>query len=310
MSIRRRQFLGALSGAAAWPLAVLAQQSGRMRRIGWLGSTTPVSSNRLNAFKRGLADLGWIDGRNLVFEEFRSPNNDPDSLRSAARDLAALRPDLIFVANSPDLAAIRRATGTIPILFATLTDPVGQGFVSSLAQPGGNITGFAGAEFGVSTKALELLKKTAPSLARIAFIYDLAQPAAAGAYAELEGAAPLLALNLSKTPVRNAGDIEHAIGAVAETKNSGLFILASPMLTLNLELIVGLAIRNRLPAIHPFRYFAKSGGLASYGVDDLELCRRAASYADRILRAERPADLPVQLPTKFESAGQRLGPCA
>ena len=298
--MRRREFITLLGGATAvWPLAARAQQGGRMRRIGWLNTDTVTATARLNAFKRGLADLGWNEGRNLVFSEFR-PYSDPERLRSAAQELAASPPDLIFVVNSPSLAAVRRATGTIPILFATVTDPVGQGFVSSLAQPGGNITGFAGAEFGVSTKALELLKKIAPSLARVAFLFDPAQPAAAGAFAEVEAAAPLLSLDLLRTPVRNAADIERAIAATAQANNAGLFVFPSPTLTPNDDLIAGTAIKFRLPAIHPFRFFAESGGLASYGVDDLDLCRRAAFYADRILKGEKPADLPVQLPTKFE----------
>jgi putative ABC transport system substrate-binding protein len=296
--MRRREFITLLGGATAvWPLAARAQQGLRMRRIGWLNTDTVTATARLNAFKRGLADLGWNEGRNLVFSAAYS---DPERLRSVAQELAASPPDLIFVVNSPSLAAIRRATGTIPILFATVTDPVGQGFVASLAQPGGNITGFAGAEFGVSTKALELLKKIAPSLARVAFIFDPAQPAAAGAFAEVEAAAPLLSLDLLRTPVRNAADIERAIAATAQANNAGLFVFPSPTLTPNYELIAGMAIKFRLPAIHPFRFFAESGGLASYGVDDLDLCRRAASYADRILKGEKAADLPVQLPTKFE----------
>jgi putative ABC transport system substrate-binding protein len=297
--MRRRDFITFLGAAAAWPLAARAQQADRMRRIGWLNPDVAAYTARLNAFKRGLADLGWTEGRNLVFAEFW-PNNDPQRLRSAAQELAALRPDLIFVANSPSLAAARRATGTIPILFATVTDPVGQGFVSSLAQPGGNITGFAVGEFEVNTKALELLKNIAPKLARVAFMYDPAQPAAAGAFAEVEVEAHLLSLEISRAPVRDASEIEHAIDAMAQERNSGLFVFPNPTLALNVGLIASMANRLRLPAIHPFRFFVESGGLASYGVDDIELCRRAASYADRILKGEKPADLPVQLPTKFE----------
>jgi putative ABC transport system substrate-binding protein len=299
--MRRREFITLLGSAAAWPLAARAQQSeGRLRRIGWLEvqSTMPVM-RRLDAFKRGLADLGWVEGRNLAFEGY-SANDDPERLRSAAAELASLRPDLIFVENSVSLGAARRATGTVPILFATVTDPVGQGFVSSLAQPGGNITGFAGAEFDVAGKELEVLKKIAPAVTRVAFLYDPAQPAASGVFAEVESAARSLSVELSKAPVRNATEIEHAIDALRQAPNAGLFVFPSPMMTLNQELIVTMTTQYRLPAIHQFRYFPEGGGLASYGTDDVDLCRRAASYADRILKGEKPANLPVQLPTRFQ----------
>jgi putative ABC transport system substrate-binding protein len=300
--LKRREFITLLGGAAtAWPLAARAQQVGPMRRIGWLSTAakeTGSALSRLDAFKRALADLGWIEGRNVVFEE-RWASNDTERLRSSAVELATLRPDLIFVANSPSLAAVRRATGTIPILFASIADPIGQGFVSSLAQPGGNITGFAGIEFTVVTKQLELLKKIA-RLTRVAFMYDPAQPASAGGFAEAEIAAPSLGLELSRTPVRNAGEIERAIDALAQAPNAGLLLFAGPAITLNQELIVTMTIRYRLPAVQTFRYFVAGGGLASYGNDDVESSRRAASYADRILKGAKPADLPVQLETKFE----------
>jgi putative ABC transport system substrate-binding protein len=300
--MRRREFITLLGGAAAaWPLAARAQQPGRMRRIGWLAtgesSGLPAMTSRLGAFKRGLADLGWIEGRNVVFEE-RWASSDTERLRSSAAELVTLRPDLIFVANSPSLAAARRATGTIPILFANIADPIGQGFVSSLAEPGGNITGFAGIEFTLVTKQLELLKKIAP-LTRVTFMYDPAQPAAAGAFAELEIAAPSLGLELSRTPVRNAGEIERAIDALAQAPNAGLLLFGGPVITLDQDLIVAMTTRYRLPAIHSFRYFVAGGGLASYGPDDVDSSRRAASYADRILKGAKPADLPVQQETKF-----------
>jgi putative ABC transport system substrate-binding protein len=257
--------------------------------------------DRLNAFKRGLADLGWIEGRNLAFEE-RWANNDAARLSAQAAELAALRPELIFVGGSETLAAMRRTTGVIPIVFALVFDPVSQGFVSSLAQPGGNITGFAASEFAIATKSLELLKKIAPGLARVAFAYDPAQPTAAGTFAEIETAAAVLGVEVSKMPARNSKDIEESINALARAPGSGLFVLASAATSLHLEMIPALAIRHRLPAINSGagRRFVASGGLASYGTDDLDICRRAASYADRILKGEKPADLPVQLPTKFE----------
>jgi putative ABC transport system substrate-binding protein len=297
--MRRRDFITLLGGAAAaWPMAARAQQT---RRVGWLSinpETAPVS-RRLVAFKRGLAALGWIEGRNIMFEE-RWAGDDYERLRVLAAELVAMRPDLIFVANSPSLAAIRRATGTIPILFANVADPVGQGFVSSLAQPGGNITGFAGVEFSVVSKEMELLKKISPGLARVAFMYDPAQPAAAGGFALAEVSAPLLGLEIAKAPVRNAGEIEHAINALAQGPPTGLLLFAGPVLTSNQDLIVTMFTQRRLPAVHGFRYFVDAGGLASYGPDDVESSRRAATYADRILRGEKPSDLPVQLETKFE----------
>jgi putative ABC transport system substrate-binding protein len=300
----RRKFITLLGSAAATlstsgPFDVSAQTTiGRMRRIGCLSTNTPAARTRLNAFKRGLFDLGWIEGRNVAFEE-RSAS-DVDELRPFAAELAALRLDLIFVATSPTLAAIRRATGTVPILFSTVTDPVGQGFVSSLAQPGGNITGFAGGEFELATKQIEILKKIASRLTEVGFIYDVAQPAAAGAFAQVETVASSLEMKVSKMPVRNAGEIERAIDALAQASNAGLFIFAGPAIGLNNDLIVKMMIQHRLPAIHTFRYFVDAGGLASYGIDDVDLTRRAASYADRILKGEKPADLPVQGPTKFE----------
>jgi putative tryptophan/tyrosine transport system substrate-binding protein len=295
----RREFIAGLGSAAVWPAAARAQQGGRMRRVGWIAPPSKGSgtiAQQLNAFKRGLVDFGWIEGRSLAFEE-RWADGDPERLRPLAADLVAARPDLIFVASSPVLAIIRRATGTIPILFTNVTDPVGQGFVSSLSEPGGNITGFASDEFELSTKQLELLNQIVPSLTRVAFIYDPQQPAAAGVFAKAEAVAPTMGLALSKFEVRNAQEIERAIQAIGP--NAGLFLLASSATILNQQLIATMATQYRLPTIHSFRDFAEAGGLASYGVDYIDLSRRAAAYANRILKGEKPADLPVQLPTKF-----------
>jgi putative ABC transport system substrate-binding protein len=303
--MQRREFIALLGGtAASWPLGAHAQQAGRMRRIGFfsIGARTDVSGpsqRRLGAFRRGLAELGWIEGRNLVIDE-RWADSDAGRLQASAAELVGLRPEVIFVSNSASLAAMRRATGTIPIVFAVVADPVGQGFVSSLAQPGGNITGFAGLEFALATKVLELLKKIAPGVTRVAFMYDPVQPAAAGALAELEAVGASLGVQLSKVPVRNAEEIEREIDVLARAPNGGLFVIASNATALHRELIAALAARHRLPAAYQFRYYVASGGLASYGADDADLSRRAASYVDRILKGEKPADLPVQLPTKFE----------
>jgi putative ABC transport system substrate-binding protein len=299
--IGRRDFITLLGGAAVpWPLAARAQQGERVRRIGWLGiSRAPVPPLMLHAFKRGLRDLGWIEGRNLAFEE-RWADGRPERAPSLSAELVAARPDLIFVIGSVSLTAVRRATGTIPILIVGVADPVGQGFVSSLAQPGGNITGFAGDEFEVSTKKLDLLPKIAPGLKRVIFMYDPTQPAAVGQFAQVEVAAARLGLTLSKAPVRDPNEIEHALETAAQAPNAGLFLVPSSAVFTNQGLLVSAAIRYRLPAIHSYRNFVEAGGLASYGEDDLDLARRAAGYADRILKGEKPADLPVQLPTKFE----------
>jgi putative ABC transport system substrate-binding protein len=304
--MQRRDFITLLGGAAAiWPMVARAQQDGRVRRIGFLATGARddaggPSQRRLGAFRRGLANnLGWIEGRNLVIDE-RWPGTNPEHLRAAAAEIAGLRPDVIFVSNSSALAAIRRTTGTIPIVFAVVADPVGQGFVSSLAQPGGNITGFAAYEFALATKVLELLKKMAPGVTRVAVVYDPVQPSSTGTLAELEAVAASLGVQLSKASVRNANEIERAIDALAREPNGGLYVQASPATALHRELVVALAARHRLPAVYSLRYFAASGGLASYGVDDADLSRLAASYVDRILKGEKPADLPVQLPTKFE----------
>ena len=296
--LRRREFIAAVGGAAAWPLAARAQQAGPMRRVGILHTmgvdTRSLVHAQVDAFKRVLAGLGWAEGRNLRFEERWADNNA--DLPVQATQLARLAPDVIFVVGSPNLRSMRRASADIPIVFASVADPVEQGFVSSLAHPGGNITGFAVAEFGITTKQLDLLKKLAPNLERIAFLDDPAQPALAGVWSEMETAAPSLALSVLKVPVHNAEDIERAIATLAREPASGLFV----SVIANSLMIPPLALRHQLPAVYPFRFYVESGGLVSYGPDATDLYRRAASYVDRILRGEKVSDLPVQLPTKFE----------
>jgi putative tryptophan/tyrosine transport system substrate-binding protein len=301
--MRRRDFIVAIGSAtawAAWPFATRAQPGG-MRRIGCLSPLSrsdSVSLTWLNAFKRGLADLGWIEGRNIAFEE-RWGEYDATRLPALAAQLTALKPDLIFVVTSPALLSIRRATGTIPIVFVGVTDPVGQGYVSSLAQPGGNITGFALQEFPLATKHLDLLKKIASGVARVGVVYDPLQPTAAGYLAQAEAAAPLLHVEVSKLAVGNADEIEASIAALARAPDGGLLIIASPVTRAHQELIISIAARHHLPALYTLRDYVAAGGLASYDTDRLDLCRRAASYADRILKGAKPADLPVQLPTKY-----------
>jgi putative tryptophan/tyrosine transport system substrate-binding protein len=298
--MQRRDFIAGLGSAAAWPLAARAQQAASVRRVGILMSeridTGSTFHPWIDAFKRGLASFGWAEDRNIRFEERYSKDNN--ELAIHATDLAHLAPDAIFVIGSPALRPMQRASGDLPIVFASVGDPVEQGFVSSLSHPGGNITGFAADEFGIVTKQVDLLKKLVPSLERVAFLDDPAQPASAGAWAEIEAAAPSLALKALKVLVRNAEETERAIAALAHEPNSGLLVIPGPN-TPNGE-ISALALRHRLPAMYQFRHEVESGGLASYGADQIDLCRRAASYVDRILRGEKPRDLPVQLPTKFQ----------
>jgi len=299
--MRRREFIAGLGGAAVWPLNAGAQQGERVRRVGILqvGSRIGIGHLHVDAFKSALSELGWVEDR-LIRHEERWADDSPELLPILAMGLVKVGPDVIFLTDSPCLRAMRRATSDIPIVFAAVADPVGQGFVSSLARPGGNITGFALGEFSLVTKALDFLKKLAPNIDRVEFLYDPTQPAAAGTGDEIEAAALSFGLRPTRAPVRTAEDIEVAIAALARTPNSGLMVAASPAADLHRKQIAMLAQRHRVPAIYPFRYFVDGGGLASYGPDHTDLNRRAASYVDRILKGEKPRDLPVQLPTKFE----------
>jgi putative ABC transport system substrate-binding protein len=299
--MRRRDVIAAIGGAAALPIAARAQPAGGMRRIGSLSGGSrgdSVQQSRLNAFKSGIAGVGWVEGRNLAFEE-RWAEGDAARLPTLATQLAALKPDLIFALASPALSAVRRATGIIPIVFAVVGDPVGQGFVSSLAQPGGNITGFASWEFPLATKHLDLLKKVAPRLGRVGVLYDPLQPMAAGYFAQVDAAAPVLHVDVSKIAAGNADEIEASIAAFARAPNGGLLVPESVATITHRELIISLAAHHSLPALSTQNDFVTAGGLASYASDDLDLCRRAATYADRILKGAKSADLPVQLPTRY-----------
>jgi putative ABC transport system substrate-binding protein len=301
--LKRREFITLLGGAAAaWPLAARAQQSEQMRRIGVLiGAieTDPESQARIVAFKEGLQALGWTDGRN-VHIDYRFSSADLDLTRKSAAELVGLTPDVIL-ANSPlVLRALRQQTSTIPIVFALVVDPVGEGFINSLAQPGGNITGFTSLEYPMSGKWLEVLKEIAPSVRRVSAINQAENVTGAGYLHALESAALTMGVQLIAAHVRDAAEIERAIAATASQSNGGLIILPSPLALVNREMIVKLAAQHRLPAVYPFRYFIASGGLMSYGVDTVEVFRRSALYIDRILKGEKPAALPVQQPTKFE----------
>jgi len=300
--VRRREFINlAGSAAAAWPHAVHAQQTGHTRRLGVLFSTEPDAEGqaRAAALKLGLLEHGWVEGRNLEID-YRWGGGDPSRLRAYAAELTALNPDVIFAAPSAALAAVQRLTRTIPVVFGQISDPVGAGFVASLAHPGGNITGFALFEFAVGSKWLELLKQIAPSVSRVAVIYDPATPSATGFLPLIEAAGRSFGVDIFVHSVRDTNEIESAISALAAQPNGGLIALAGPLITVKRDLILSLANKSRLPTVFAFRYYAQAGALVSYGVDNLDLYRRAASYVDRILKGEKPSDLPVQQASKFQ----------
>ena len=303
--IRRRKLLATLGGAAvAWPLAARAQQGERMRRIGVLmpfAEDNPVGQARLAAFRQGLLQLGWADGRNVRIDSRWGADN-ASLTRTYARELVALAPDVVMAVSSGAVAPLREVTRTVPIVFAVVADPVGAGFVESLAQPGGNVTGFLGYEYTLSGKWLELLKEIAPRVTRAAVLRDSAVAAGPAQFAVIQAVAPSLGVELRPADMRNAGEIERAITAFAGSSNGGLIVTGSPSATIHRNLIITLAARHQLPAVYYDRFYVTGGGLLSYGADYLDECRRAAGYVDRILKGEKPADLPVQAPTKYELA--------
>jgi putative tryptophan/tyrosine transport system substrate-binding protein len=300
--MKRREFITLLGGAAAWPLAVQAQQREKMRRVGVLMNLTaddPQSPVRLAAFLQGLQEAGWTDGRNVRIEYLWGAN-DVERSRNYAAELVALAPDVILASGSAAVAALQQATRTLPIVFVTVVDPVGSGFVDSLARPGGNITGFPLFEYGISGKWLELLKEIAPPVTRVAVLRDPALASGGGQLGAIQSVAPSFGVEWSPVNMRDAGEIERGVTAFARSPNGGLIVTGSTLATLHRDLIVALAARHRLPAIYPQRYYLTGGGLISYGADTTDPYRRAAGYVDRILKGEKPADLPVQAPTKYE----------
>ena len=300
--MKRREFITLLGGVTLWPLAASAQQSERMRRIGVLmrGSADDADEQaRLTAFLQGLQEWGWSDGRN-VHIDVRWSAADSNRHRRYAAELVALSPDVILADTSAVVAALQQATQTVPIVFAGCIDPVGAGFVANLARPGGNTTGFAALGYGTSGKWLELLKEIAPRVTRAGVLRDPTFAAGIGQLAAIQAVAPALGVELSPLGARDAGEIERVVAAFPPGANVGLIVTAGPSIAINRDLIIGLAARQRLPAVYPFRYHVASGGLISYGPDALYGYRPAASYVDRILKGERPADLPVQAPTKYE----------
>jgi putative ABC transport system substrate-binding protein len=301
--MKRREFISLLgSAAAAWPLAARAQRPDRMRRIGMLLPGTSDDAEyqaRQAAFLQALQQLGWSDGRNVLIDT-RWAAGDANLIRKYAAELIALAPDVILTAGSATLGPLLQATRTVPIVFMTVLDPVGAGFVDSLAQPGGNATGFIAFEYGLSGKWLELLKQIVPSLTRVAILRDPATAAGIGQFAAIQSVAPPFGVELRPIDVREVGEIERAITTFARFSNGGLIVAASSGSAIHGDLIITLAARHKLPAIYGDRHFVTGGGLISYGPDRIDQFRRAAAYVDRIFKGEKPADLPVQAPTKYE----------
>ena len=301
--MRRRDFLGVLGGTAVvWPLCARAQQAEVVRRIGVLmnlAESDPEGQARLSALRDGLAKLGWIGGRNIQME-IRWAAGDSSRVRVYAAELVALKPELIFAAATFSVAALQRETRSIPIVFAQSADPVAEGLVASLSRPGGNITGFSNFELSIGAKWVELLKQIAPSMTRVAAFYDPSNPGAAGFLPMVESGARSLSVEASTFAIREAHAIEPAIKAFAQHSNGGLILLPSPLMTTQRDLIISLANQHRLPTVGAYRYYPAGGALAAYGTDNINLYQRAASYVDRILKGEKPADLSVQQATKFE----------
>jgi putative ABC transport system substrate-binding protein len=296
--------LATLGGAAAaWPLAARAQQGAeRVRHIGVLTALPaddPVAQARVAAFAQGLQQSGWTIGRNLRID-YRWTAGDADRIRKYTAELAALAPDVILATGSTTVGPLLQATRAVPIVFVIVPDPVGAGLVDSLARPGGNATGFTSFEYSISAKWLELLKEIAPRVTRVAVLRDPAIAAGAGQLGAIQSAAPSFGVELSPLGVRDPGEIERAVTAFVRGSNGGLIVTGSAPVTIHRDLIITLAARHKLPAVYYERFFVAAGGLISYGPDFLDQYRRAAGYVDRILKGEKPADLPVQAPTKYE----------
>ena len=296
--MRRREFIGLL-GAAVLSRGTNAQQAAQIRRIGVLVPFSKDDSNgqaRIAAFVQELQKLGWSEGRNLQIEH-RWTTGD---LRKAATELAELQLDVIFAAATPSVAALQEVTRTVPIVFVMVADPVTAGFVASLAKPGGNITGFPNFEYGIGTKWLELLKEIAPSVTRVGVIRDPTVASNVGQFAAIQSVAPSFRVELTPLGGRDAKEIEQTIAEFARGSNCGLICAAAPLTVNNRNLIISLAARHRVPAVYPFRFYVADGGLVSYGADPINFYRQAAGYVDRILKGEKPADLPAQAATKYE----------
>jgi putative tryptophan/tyrosine transport system substrate-binding protein len=301
--VRRRDFIKVIAGSAVgWPLLAHAQQGERVRHIGVLISLAADDKEgqaRLAAFLQGLQELGWIDGRNVRVDT-RWGAGDGERVRKYIAELVALTPDVILASGGSLVAPLLQATRTVPIVFTQTPDPVGAGFVENLARPGGNATGFSLFDYGMGGKWLELLKQIAPGVTRVAVIRDPATPQGIGQFSAIHSLAPSLGLDVNPVNAREPGEIERTIPAIAQTPNSGLIVTGSNIAVIHRELIIKLANQYKLPAVYPLRLFAAAGGLICYGPEAIEPHKRAAGYVDRILKGEKPADLPVQAPTKYE----------
>jgi len=300
--LKRRDFITLVGGAAAWPVAAPAQQPDGMRRVGVLMNLTaddPEASARVTAFAQELQQLGWTAGRNVRID-YRWGAVNLDRSRGPAAELVALVPDVVLAVASPAVLALQQATRTVPMVFVNVIDPVSAGFVESMARPGGNATGFIAFEYVISAKWLELLKDIAPRLTRVAVLRDADAAFGIGQLAVIQAAATSLGVEVRPIGVRDTDEIERAITAFARSPDGGLIVTASTFAAVHRELIIARAARDRLPAVYPIRYYAISGGLISYGPDTTDPFRRAAGYVDRILKGKKPADLPVQAPTKYQ----------
>jgi putative ABC transport system substrate-binding protein len=298
--MRRRAFIAGIAGSAAWPLAARAQE--KVRRVGVLLPATADDAEfqaRLGAFQQGLGKLGWEIGRNVRIDSRWATTNAVEIQRHAA-ELAALAPDVILVSSSPALATLQHATRTVPIVFVTVIDPVGSGVVDSLARPGGNTTGFLLFEYSLSGKWLELLKQIAPNVTRVAVVRDAGNPSGNAQFGAIQTVAQSLGVEVSPVNMRDASEIERAAAAFARSTNGGLIVTGSAAATGHRNLIIRLAAGGKLPAVYFARYFVIAGGLISYGPDFIDQFRRGAGYVDRILRGEKPGELPVEAPTKYE----------
>jgi putative tryptophan/tyrosine transport system substrate-binding protein len=302
--VNRRSFITLLGGAAAaWPLAARAQQGERVRRIGVLmplAADDPEAQPRVNAFEQALQKLGWTEGSRLRIE-YRLAGSDPGLIRAHAAEIVGLSPDVILANATPVLTAILRETSTIPVVFVQIIDPVSRGFVSSLARPGGNVTGFTNFEFPMGGKWVEMLKEVAPAVTSVAVVSNPdTAPYGGPFFQQIRTSAISLAIEASEARVHDVAGLERAVAEIAAKSNGGLIVLPDIFTTVHRDTIIALTSLHRLPAVYPFRYFASRGGLISYGVDAVDLFRRSADYVDRILRGERAADLPVQAPVKYE----------
>ena len=301
--MRRREFISLAGGVvASWPLAALGQEPEKVRRIGVLsnrGADDPEVPAFLEAFTKGLAELGWTDGRNVRID-YRWSAGEAAAAQKYAAELIALGPDVILASGTLSVGSVKKITSSVPIVFTLVTDPVGAGFVDSLSLPGGNTTGFMLLEYSSSGKWLELLKQIAPKLSRVAVLRDTDNPAGSAQFGAIQAVAPSLGVAVSPINTTNAADIERSVGTFASAANGGLIVTGSATATVHRKLIIALATRYKLPAIYTARFHVSLGGLISYGADYFDQFRRAAGYVDRILKGEKPGDLPVQAPTKYE----------